>query len=157
MKIGDLSARTGIATSAIRFYESRGLLPLAERGSNGYRIYGEADVKRLQIILLAQSFGLSIDALSAVFADEGHFSKDEMLAGLETRLSEIGQLIRTLTAQRGELRRVRDTLAGQWDAGVCVDPQTLRGSGTARPGKKNLRATQSGLPHQDGRLPPFRR
>lgn len=135
MKIGDLSARTGIATSAIRFYESRGLLPLAERGSNGYRIYGEADVKRLQIITLAQSFGLSIDALSAVFADNGHFSKTEMLAGLDTRLGEINRLIRALTVQRGELRNVRETLADNWDAGLCVDPQSLGSSGAARAGR----------------------
>lgn len=135
MKIGDLSARTGIATSAIRFYESRGLLPLAERGSNGYRIYGEADVKRLQIITMAQSFGLSIDALSAVFADNGHFSKTEMLAGLDTRLGEINRLIRALTVQRGELRNVRETLADNWDAGLCVDPQSLGSSGAVRAGR----------------------
>ena len=41
MKIGELSQRTGMATSAIRFYESSGLLPAAERGANGYRQYGE--------------------------------------------------------------------------------------------------------------------
>lgn len=136
MKIGDLSARTGIATSAIRFYESRGLLPIPERGSNGYRIYGEADVRRLQIIALAQSFGLSIDALSAVFADGGNFSKDEMLARLDTRLGELSSLIRALSAQRGELRQVRDTLANHWDAGVCVDPQTLGPGGRSGPGAK---------------------
>ena len=37
MKIGELSRLTGLATSAIRFYEASGLLPSAERGANGYR------------------------------------------------------------------------------------------------------------------------
>lgn len=140
MRIGVLSAKTGIAPSAIRFYESRGLLPAPTRNTNGYRSYDEADVKRLHIITLSQSFGLSIDALCAVFADNGSFSKDEMLARLDTRLGEIHGLIRTLSAQQSELRRVRETLADNWDAGVCVDPQALGVGGTVRAGRKAARS-----------------
>lgn len=125
MRIGVLSARTGIAPSAIRFYESRGLLPAPSRTLNGYRSYEEADVKRLSIITLSQSFGLSIEDLRLVFMDSGIFSKDEMLSRLDIQLAEIHGLITALSAQRRELRRVRETLAENWDAGVCVDPATL--------------------------------
>lgn len=125
MRIGVLSARTGIAPSAIRFYESRGLLPTPSRGINGYRSYDEADVKRLNIITLSQSFGLSIDELRLVFVDNGTFSKDEMLSRLDIRLDEMRRLISTLSAQRRELRRVRETLAENWEAGICVDPLAL--------------------------------
>lgn len=138
MKIGVLSARTGIASSAIRFYEKRGLLPPATRSSNGYRSYDEADVKRLQIITLSQSFGLSIDALRTVFADNGNFSKGEMLSRLDTRLNEIGSLVRALSAQQNELRRVRETLAESWDAGICADPKALQdGHAAASPAPRD--------------------
>jgi DNA-binding transcriptional MerR regulator len=47
MKIGELAARSGIAASAIRYYEQAGLMPKAERGANGYRAYGDSALERV--------------------------------------------------------------------------------------------------------------
>ena len=58
MKIGELSARTGIPPRMLRYYEQQGLLE-SERALNGYRAYGEADVQRaLRVRGLVQA-GLS--------------------------------------------------------------------------------------------------
>lgn len=54
MKIGELADKTGMASSAIRYYEQSGLLPKAERGANGYRDYSEAAVEHLRRIQMAQ-------------------------------------------------------------------------------------------------------
>src|SRR5476651_325574 len=54
MKIGELANQTGLAASAIRFYERSGVLPAPDRGVNGYRSYGESDVQRLHMIRIAQ-------------------------------------------------------------------------------------------------------
>lgn len=132
MKIGELASRTGLSPSAIRFYESLGLLPPAERASNGYRIYGEDAVQRLQIVSLSQSFGLSLDTLREVFDGGNGFSKGKMLSRLRERLGETDALIRMLMVQRRELREVLVTLRDSWAAGQCVAPGSLERRGARR-------------------------
>ena len=53
MKIGELSRRTGLATSRIRFYEASGLI-VSQRQANGYRNYPEQSVQTLAIVAGAQ-------------------------------------------------------------------------------------------------------
>lgn len=59
MKIGELAKRTGLATSTIRFYESKGLLNAVSRQSNGYREYPLEAVAVLSIIVNAQQTGFT--------------------------------------------------------------------------------------------------
>jgi DNA-binding transcriptional MerR regulator len=138
MKIGELAAATGVAASAIRFYEQSGLMPAAPRGDNGYRTYSNDAIERLRLIQIAQSLGFSLDALRAVFATAEGFRKDELMRNLDGRLSEIDKLMSTLRAQRRELRDLRETLHRSWVAGNCVDAMTLA-RGTPR---KAMRAAR---------------
>ncbi|MFC7403883.1 MerR family transcriptional regulator [Georgenia alba] len=62
MRISELSARTGVPPSTLRFYESEGLLP-AERAENGYRVYGEDAVDRLAFIAQAKHLDLPLPAV----------------------------------------------------------------------------------------------
>jgi MerR family redox-sensitive transcriptional activator SoxR len=57
--IGELAERAGVATSAIRYYESIGLLPEPYRVS-GQRRYGEETLKRLEFIAAAQRAGFTL-------------------------------------------------------------------------------------------------
>ena len=50
MRIGELSRRTGISTSRIRFYEKHNVLPKPTRNGNGYRTYPDTAVKFLSLI-----------------------------------------------------------------------------------------------------------
>lgn len=125
MKIGELAAATGVAASAIRFYEQSGLMPEAARGDNGYRSYSNDAVERLRLIQIAQSLGFSLDALRAVFATAEGFRKDELMRNLDGRLSEIDKLLSTLRSQRRELRDLRETLRRNWVDGNCVDAMSL--------------------------------
>lgn len=59
MSIGELSRRTGVASSAIRYYEQRRLLPRAERRS-GRRLFDEASVARLAAIRFAKDAGFTL-------------------------------------------------------------------------------------------------
>jgi len=59
LTIGDLSDRTGLAVSAIRFYETHGIVrPLRNQG--GHRRYGKADIRRLSFTLIAQRLGFPL-------------------------------------------------------------------------------------------------
>ena len=142
MKIGELAGATGMAASAIRFYEQSGLLPAAPRGGNGYRSYSNDAVERLRLIQIAQSLGFSLDALRAVFASAEGFSKDELMRSLDVRLVEIDKLLSTLRSQRRELRELRGTLQRNWAAGNCVDATTLA-SGMSSKGVRAARGGQT--------------
>lgn len=125
MKIGELASQTGLAASAIRFYERSGLLPAPDRGVNGYRSYGEYDVQRLHMIRIAQSLGFSLEVMRGVFRDSDHVDEAEVQRTLDIRLAEIGQLMSTLRKQRKDLLDLRERLRGVWSAGECIDAEAL--------------------------------
>jgi MerR family redox-sensitive transcriptional activator SoxR len=65
--IGELAQRTGVATSALRFYESAGLIA-SERTSGNQRRYNRSTIRRVSVIRAAQACGLSLDEISAALA-----------------------------------------------------------------------------------------
>jgi MerR family transcriptional regulator, redox-sensitive transcriptional activator SoxR len=67
MSIGDLARRTGLSVSAIRFYETRGLVAAA-RGAGNQRRFARADIRRLSFVLIAQQLGLSLAEIEAELA-----------------------------------------------------------------------------------------
>ncbi len=138
MKIGDIAARTGIAPSAIRFYEASGLLPPPGRGPNGYRVYSEDMLQRLLMIQLAQRLGFSLEALRDVLAWDESVPHALIRERLDQRLREIGAMQAQLATQRAELLALRASLEAQWAAGHCLTlaplaaaPGRRRGSGRA--------------------------
>jgi len=59
ISIGNLSARTGVAVSALRFYEEKGLLTALRTGGNQRRFL-RSDIRRVSFILIAQRLGLGL-------------------------------------------------------------------------------------------------
>ena len=149
MKIGELAAATGIATSAIRFYEQSGLLPAAQRAGNGYRSYSEDAVDRLRFIQVAQALGFTLDTLRSLFVTTQEFSEaqlqDELLASLDHRLGEIDHMLGTLRAQRKDLLALRERMLASWATGTCLDPTTVALSPpeTAPPRARARRVTRA--------------
>ncbi|MGW0560711.1 MerR family transcriptional regulator [Streptomyces sp. NPDC003016] len=107
MRIGELAERAGTTTRALRYYESRGLLP-ARRAVNGYRTYGEDDLRLLQQIRTLQDFGFDLEE-TRPFVDclrAGHPAGDSCPASLEVyrrKLSELDALIGQLQAVRTQV------------------------------------------------------
>jgi MerR family transcriptional regulator, redox-sensitive transcriptional activator SoxR len=62
LSIGEVARRVGVRPSAIRFYESAGLLAPPER-SSGWRSYEPSVVERLQVIRSAREIGFSLDEI----------------------------------------------------------------------------------------------
>lgn len=63
--IGELAARSGVAASALRFYETRGLITSA-RTAGGQRRYARAMLRRVAFVRAAQRVGLSLDEIAQV-------------------------------------------------------------------------------------------
>jgi MerR family redox-sensitive transcriptional activator SoxR len=67
LTIGDLSARTGLAVSAIRFYETHGIVA-PRRNAGGHRRYGRSDLRRLSFAMIAQRLGFPLASIAAHLA-----------------------------------------------------------------------------------------
>lgn len=65
--IGVLAQRTGVAVSAIRFYEEKGLLT-SLRTSGNQRRFLRSDIRRVSFILIAQRLGLGLDEIECELA-----------------------------------------------------------------------------------------
>src|ERR1700730_5606938 len=67
LTISDVSHRSGVAASALRFYEERGLIK-SERAGSGHRRYPRAVLRRIAFIVFAQRMGLTLDEVGAELA-----------------------------------------------------------------------------------------
>ncbi|QUJ75569.1 redox-sensitive transcriptional activator SoxR [Sulfitobacter albidus] len=64
LSIGALAARTGLAVSAIRYYEAQGLIS-PWRNAGGQRRFARADLRRLSFVMIAQQFGFTLPEIRA--------------------------------------------------------------------------------------------
>jgi MerR family redox-sensitive transcriptional activator SoxR len=64
LTITEVSRRSGVASSALRFYELRGLIA-SQRTGPGHRHYSRAVLRRIAFIVFAQRIGLSLDEIGA--------------------------------------------------------------------------------------------
>ena len=67
LTITEVARRSGVAASALRFYETRGLIA-SERAGSGHRRYPRAVLRRIAFIVFAQKIGLSLDEIGAELA-----------------------------------------------------------------------------------------
>ena len=67
LTITEVSRRSGVASSALRFYEERGLIR-SERAGSGHRRYQRAVLRRIAFIVFAQRMGLHLDEIATELA-----------------------------------------------------------------------------------------
>jgi len=125
LTIGDLSERSGIATSAIRYYEERGLVR-SRRTTGNQRRYERAMLRRLAFIRTAQRVGLSLEEVEEALATLP--SNRTPTKADWTRLSR-GWRPR-LDARIAQLERLRDTL----DSCIGCGCLSLRRCSLSNPG-----------------------
>ena len=99
MTLGQLARSTGLARSSLLHYEALGLLRPAGRSAGGYRLYGEAEIERLQAIRSYREAGLSLAAIGELL--EKHPGGTAQL--LERQLFELNAEVARLRAQQKRL------------------------------------------------------
>jgi MerR family redox-sensitive transcriptional activator SoxR len=67
LTIGEVSRRSGVASSALRFYEEKGLID-SERAGSGHRRYPRPVLRRIAFIVFAQRVGLTLDEIGGELA-----------------------------------------------------------------------------------------
>lgn len=111
MRIKELSQRSGMAASAIRFYEDEGLLPPVRRSDNGYRSYGGDHVERLRFIQRCRSLDMSLEdirRMTGLLFHNDEADPDEVHDIVEEKLAVVDQRIAELNLMRGELLSLLD-------------------------------------------------
>lgn len=108
MEIRELAERSGVPAKTIRYYESIGVLPAAQRKPNGYRQYRPADVERLRLVAGARSLGFSLDDIAEILAmrDRGEAPCQTVLDLLEEKARQVAQRIEALQRLEVELRQL---------------------------------------------------
>ncbi len=100
LTIGEVAGRAGIATSAVRYYERRGLL-LADERHSGQRRYREETLRRLVFIGMLQDAGLSLEEIADIL-EAPDVATWKAIA--RTRLAVLDEEIERLEAAREYLR-----------------------------------------------------
>ncbi len=120
LTIGELAARSGVATSALRYYERIGLIH-ATRTTGNQRRYGRAELRRVAFVRIAQHLGVSLEEIRAALASlpEGRTPTRADWARLSARWR------RRLDERIGLLTRMRDELTGCIGCG-CLSLQRCR-------------------------------
>jgi len=123
MLIRELAQRTGVSPYTIRYYESVGLLPAAQRGDNQYRLYTDAEADRLRFILGARSLHFSLSEIARLLEarDTGALPCQQVLTSLAVRQQEIEQRIADLQLVRAALERLQLEAQARPQPLICDD------------------------------------
>ena len=136
LTIGEVSRRSGVAASALRFYEERGLIA-SERAGSGHRRYPRPVLRRIAFIVFAQRIGLTLDEIGTELAklppDRAPTRRDwsRLSTGwttrIDTRIAELERLKAGLTECIGcgclSLHRCRLANPGDRAAGLGPGPR----------------------------------
>ena len=141
LTVGQLAERAGVATSAIRFYESRGLIR-SRRTTGNQRRYEQAELRRVAFIRTAQRVGLSLDEIGQALAtlpenrvptkaDWARLSRawrprlDEQIARIERLRDQLDSCIGCgcLSLRNCALRNPHDLMASRGPGAVFLEPQ----------------------------------
>jgi MerR family transcriptional regulator, redox-sensitive transcriptional activator SoxR len=145
MTIGEVARRSGVASSALRFYEERGLIA-SERAGSGHRRYRRPVLRRVAFIVFAQRIGLTLEEIGAELAklppDRAPTRRDwaRLSSGwsgrIDERIAELQRLKAGLTECIGcgclSLDRCR--LANPGDRAASLGPGPRYWIGDRRPG-----------------------
>ncbi|RVW09313.1 MerR family transcriptional regulator [Prescottella agglutinans] len=112
--IAEVSEATGLTQDTLRWYEREGLIPRVERGSDGRRIYDDAAVRTIELIVRLRRTGMPVAEIRSFLAmyDEGAASHGRRMTMLrahrERVLGQLAQLRQDLGALDAKIEHYRD-------------------------------------------------
>jgi DNA-binding transcriptional MerR regulator len=103
MLIGELAQRLGVSRKTLRYYETVGLVPPAERASSGYRMYPPEAVRRAQLVVGLRAIGLSLQQIQIVLTEDGRPMRKRLMAVLDQQIQEDAVKIAVLQGRHDDL------------------------------------------------------
>lgn len=123
MTAGQFAERAEVTVRTIRFYDKVGLLHPSSRSNNGYRLYTELDLARLQRILTLKYIGFSIDEIKRVINRDGQ-EEEDLKESLRVQKTIIRRKMEHLRLVEKAVTETLETLDGQdgqtWNRFVSI-------------------------------------
>lgn len=135
VSIGQVSRQTGVAASALRYYERAGILQKATR-VNGRRVYDPTTIKRIDVLRFAQEAGFTLEEIKVLFHG---FDARTPLSARWQKLAR--QKVEELDALSSKIHRMKAALELGLECGCfriedctlspadALDPKAARGKG----------------------------
>lgn len=116
MRIGEIAQQVNLSVETIRWYEKIGLIASKRsQTGNNYRDFDPKDVSRLQLIITAKSFGLTIQEIKALL-DLDHAGNQycsEISGMFDVKIEHIERQIKTLKEIKIKLINAKEKCQGQ--------------------------------------------
>jgi DNA-binding transcriptional MerR regulator len=127
--IGEIARRTGLAVSAIRYYEDRGLLPKVDRSANNRRSYGADVIEAIHFIASCRKNEMDIETIRALQVQMREPAPNCGSAGelLGQAVKELSIKIAALQAARRHLSKVASACNAE-SCGVVANSCTISDS-----------------------------
>lgn len=127
LRVGELAEVSGVSVRTLHYYDEIGLLRAPRRTDAGYRVYGSAEVLRLQQILIRRALGFSLTEIARALDDPG-FDLQQALhqqrAQLLARAEDTQRMIKAIDEALQESTTMRDKVKKLFDG---FDPEQYEG------------------------------
>ncbi|WP_067972479.1 MerR family transcriptional regulator [Nocardiopsis trehalosi] len=123
LRIGEVAARLGVRTSALRLWEAEGLLVPGREAATGYRVFGAADVRDARMVALLRGSGYRVEQIRPVVEGLRRTgSSAELRAAIAAREAEVGRRSRLAVAGVARLDAYLSWVEGE--GGSAAHPLT---------------------------------
>jgi DNA-binding transcriptional MerR regulator len=106
LRIGEVARASGLTVRALHHYDEIGLLVPSARSEAGYRLYSDADVRRLYRILALREMGFPLEEIAATLVREG----EDPRPAVRRHLERIDEQLRLAAQLRARLTHILDVL-----------------------------------------------
>lgn len=120
LTIGKAARRAGVNIQTVRFYERRGLIPLAPRRDSGYRMFSTEEVRLVRFIKKAQTLGFTLEEIEG-FLQLRHEALpcNQAREMAERKLADIDGKLRQLQAMKEALQTLVRSCKRSGKTGAC--------------------------------------
>ena len=104
LRVGEAANEVGVRVSAIHFWEQQGLLQPARDRSSRYRLYDEAQMRRLRVVALLREAGYGFEAIRSTLDELAASQPQRAIAAIEARRAELARRSWAALAAAGAFR-----------------------------------------------------
>ena len=144
MTISEVSRSFDVSTRMLRYYEKIGLISSGRRADYAYRLYDEAAVKRLQLLLILRKLRIPLKQIAVILDD---YAQTEALRLLRENISELDEEMKALGTIRGILSvfvsRLDESIQKKIHLDLLEDKELIEIAGALTLSKLNLKEEHS--------------
>lgn len=141
LKSGELAKQANVNPETLRYYEREGLLAEPVRTESGYRLYQQAEVKRVRFIKKAQELGFSLKEVKELLSLKwsGSHSASEVKQLTEQKILDIEAKIQSLLAMKAALQELASTCSGKGSIDDCPILNSLEDNAQEKGGENSCK------------------